>query len=302
MAEIKGTNVASKIVPYTDSDEYATHDEEYGRGGYRTVNTVDEMNAIPADRRKEGMLVYVKNDKYYRLNSSNEFVDAGIINGDSNGSNNIKVLTTSSLFERNRDNVITLNASDTTIIKSLFNNQYKNVQLYYLGANSIYPVNVYSASFSSTSPSTGNKVFLSTTSHTGVPNGEVITYSNSTDTFKTGSNSQISNEIVVDNYNLSQNGYVKFQTGLMIQWGTRVGATGGAINLYFPTSFYNTDYNIYFTGAVNNTSESFIYAPGYDLNGKYTSYCRVLTRGINSTPAIVWTSWNFTWLAIGRWK
>ena len=88
----------------------------------------------------------------------------------------------------------------------------------------------------------------------------------------------------------------------MIQWGTRAGATNGAINLYFPTSFYNTDYNIYFTGAVNNTSESFIYAPGYDLNGKYTSYCRVLTRGINSTPAIVWTRWNFTWFAIGRWK
>ncbi len=88
----------------------------------------------------------------------------------------------------------------------------------------------------------------------------------------------------------------------MLQWGTRAGATNGAINLYFPQSFYNTDYNIYFTGAVNNTSESFIYAPGYDLNGKYTSYCRVITRGINSTPAIVWTSWNFTWFAIGRWK
>lgn len=78
MADIKGTNVASKIVPYTTSDNYATHDEEYGRGGYRTVNTVAEMNAIPADRRKEGMLVYVKNDKYYRLNSSNTFVDAEI--------------------------------------------------------------------------------------------------------------------------------------------------------------------------------------------------------------------------------
>ena len=412
MAEIKGTNVASKIVPYTDSDEYATHDEKYGVGGYRTVDSVSEMNAIPAARRKEGMLVYVKNDRYYRLNSSNTFVDAGIISsgsdvqiyqvniaklnfntildgseatndqideasycitawlnnsivlyndpnyflmqggyvgtlnmslnlsenticfilphneelgsgaylyrldnnsniwnvvsldvaGGSSGSSNIKVLTTSSLFERNRNNAITLNANDTTIIKSLFNNQYKNVQLYYLGANSIYPVNVYSASFSSTSPSTGNMVFLSTTSETGVPNAEVITYSNSTNTFKTGSNSQISNEIVVDNYNLSQNGYVKFQTGLMIQWGTRAGATNGAINLYFPTSFYNTGYNIYFTGAVNNTGESFIYAPGYDLNGKYTSYCRVLTRGINSTPAIVWTSWNFTWFAIGRWK
>lgn len=111
--------------------------------------------------------------------------------------------------------------------------------------------------------------------------------------------SDLSNAMTVS---LGQNGYAKFNNGLLIQWGTRVGATGGAINLYFPTSFYNTDYNIYFTGAVNNTGESFIYAPGYDLNGKYTSYCRVITRGINSTPAIVWTSWNFTWFAIGRWK
>lgn len=192
MAEIKGTNVASKIVPYTDSDEYATHDEKYGVGGYRTVDSVSEMNAIPAARRKEGMLVNVKGDKIYKLNSSNTFVDAG------------------------------------------------------LGG------------------------------------GEVIDWNSGS--------------------NLSKNGYQKFSNGLMIQWGTRVGETGGAINLYFPTTFYNTDYNIYFTGAVNNTSESFIYAPGYDLNGKYTSYCRVLTRGINSTPAIVWTRWNFTWLAIGRWK
>lgn len=192
MAEIKGTNVVSKIVPYTDSDEYATHDEKYGVGGYRTVDSVSEMDAIPAARRKEGMLVNVKGGKIYKLNSSNTFVDAGL----------------------------------------------------------------------------------------GV--GEVIDWNSGS--------------------NLSRSGYQKFSNGLMIQWGTRAGATWGAINLYFPTSFYNTDYNIYFTGAVNNTSESFIYAPGYDLNGKYTSYCRVLTRGINSTPAIVWTSWNFTWLAIGRWR
>ena len=78
MAEIKGTNVASKIVPYTDSDEYATHDEKYGVGGYRTVDSVSDMNAIPAARRKEGMLVYVKGDKIYKLNSSNTFVNAGL--------------------------------------------------------------------------------------------------------------------------------------------------------------------------------------------------------------------------------
>lgn len=296
MADIKGTNVASKIVPYTTSDNYATHDEEYGRGGYRTVNTVAEMNAIPADRRKEGMLVYVKNDKYYRLNSSNTFEDAGIINGASSGSNNIKVLTTSSLFERKRNNVITLNASDTTIIKSLFNNQYKNVQLYYLGANSIYPVNVYSASFSSTSPSTGNNVFLSTTSHTGVPNGEVITYSNSTDTFKTGSNSQISNEIVVDNYNLSQNGYVKFQTGLMIQWGymspSSMNSTTGQQIINLPLSFYNTYYTVVTTVISTHTSPIV-----KEIVSKYNSY--FIIKSIQY-GAIAGEPCN--WLAIGRWK
>ena len=296
MADIKGTNVASKIVPYTTSDNYATHDEEYGRGGYRTVNTVAEMNAIPADRRKEGMLVYVKNDKYYRLNSSNTFEDAGIINGASSGSNNIKVLTTSSLFERKRNNVITLNASDTTIIKSLFNNQYKNVQLYYLGANGIYPVNVYSASFSSTSPSTGNNVFLSTTSHTGVPNGEVITYSNSTDTFKTGSNSQISNEIVVDNYNLSQNGYVKFQTGLMIQWGymspSSMNSTTGQQIINLPLSFYDTYYTVVTTVISTHTSPIV-----KEIVSKYKSYFIIKSIQYGSIAGE-----PYNWFAIGRWK
>ena len=410
MAEIKGTNVASKIVPYTDSDEYATHDEKYGVGGYRTVDSVSEMNAIPAARRKEGMLVYVKDDKYYRLNSSNTFVDAGIINsgsdvqiyqvniaklnfntildgseatndqineagecvtawlnnsivlyndptyfleqggyvgtlnmsfnhnenticfilphneelgsgaylyrldnnsntwnvvsldvaGGSSGSSNIKVLTTSSLFERNRNNAITLNANDTTIIKSLFNNQYKNVQLYYLGANSIYPVNVYSASFSSTSPSTGNMVFLSTTSETGVPNAEVITYSNSTNTFKTGSNSQISNEIVVDNYNLSQNGYVKFQTGLMIQWGRVGGSSTASYSVTMPTSFYNTEYKIFAT-VYKPSSDSAIYSASPIATNKTVSRF-YLNRNYASggTTGLSQESWD--WFAIGRWK
>lgn len=408
MAEIKGTNVASKIVPYTDSDEYATHDEKYGVGGYRTVDSVSEMNAIPAARRKEGMLVYVKNDRYYRLNSSNTFVDAGIINsgsdvqfyqvnidklnfntildgseatndqineaggcitawlnniivlyndptyfleqggyvgtlnmsfnlnenticfilphneelgsgaylyrldynsniwnvvpldGTGSGSSNIKVLTTSSLFERSRNNVITLNANDTTIIKSLFNNQYKNVQLYYLGANGIYPVNVYCANFSSTSPSTGNMVFLSTTSHTGVPNGEVITYSNSTNTFKTGSNSQISNEIVVDNYTLSQNGYVKFQTGLMLQWGRVGGSSTASYSVTMPTSFYNTEYKIFAT-VYKPSSDSAIYSASPIATNKTVSRF-YLNRNYASggTTGLSQESWD--WFAIGRWK
>jgi hypothetical protein len=113
------------------------------------------------------------------------------------------------------------------------------------------------------------------------------------------------NAIQLESQNLwnekAKNGYVKYSNGLLMQWGTRAGATG-AISLYFPTSFYDTNYNVYLTAGLNVTSEPFVYAPGYDPNNKNKSYIIILARGINSTPAIVWTSWDFTWFAIGRWK
>lgn len=76
MAEtIGGTNVPNRIVPYTTDDTYATHDEQYGRGGYRSVATVDEMNAISTKRRKDGMLVKViATNTFYTL-KNNKFVE-----------------------------------------------------------------------------------------------------------------------------------------------------------------------------------------------------------------------------------
>ena len=62
MAEIKGTNLAAPIVPFTDQDVYATHEAKYGKGGFRTVANMAELNAIPAPRREEGMLAYVLED------------------------------------------------------------------------------------------------------------------------------------------------------------------------------------------------------------------------------------------------
>ena len=62
MAEIKGTNIASPVVPFTDQDIYATHYAKYGHGGYRTVKDMAELNSIPAPRIEEGMLVYVIED------------------------------------------------------------------------------------------------------------------------------------------------------------------------------------------------------------------------------------------------
>lgn len=82
--EMKGTNISSPLVPFTKDDKYATHDETFGRGGYRSVSSIAEMNAIPAERRKEGMLVNVLNDRIYQL-KNNSFVDAGLGSGGGGG-------------------------------------------------------------------------------------------------------------------------------------------------------------------------------------------------------------------------
>lgn len=47
MADLKGTVAASQIVPGSSDDKYATHHEQYGAGGYRTVASVSERNNIP---------------------------------------------------------------------------------------------------------------------------------------------------------------------------------------------------------------------------------------------------------------
>lgn len=59
MAELKGTQVAAIVVPFTDADKYATHDAEYGKGGFRSVSTIEGRDAIPVERKTEGMIVRV---------------------------------------------------------------------------------------------------------------------------------------------------------------------------------------------------------------------------------------------------
>ena len=62
MANIKGTNVSSPIVPFSDQDIYPTHEAKYGKGGFRTVTNYEDLDLISMARREEGMLVYVLND------------------------------------------------------------------------------------------------------------------------------------------------------------------------------------------------------------------------------------------------
>jgi len=60
MSKIKGgVAMAGFICPSDSTDTYPTHKAEYGKGGYRSVTTIAERDAIPEDRRSPGMQVYV---------------------------------------------------------------------------------------------------------------------------------------------------------------------------------------------------------------------------------------------------
>lgn len=75
MTELKGTNVAAPVVPFTSDDKYATHDAAYGKGGFRSVNTIAERDAIPADRKTEGMVVRVQVEKKHYVWESNAWAE-----------------------------------------------------------------------------------------------------------------------------------------------------------------------------------------------------------------------------------
>lgn len=436
MANINGTNVAAKIVPFTTDDSYATHDEQYGVGGYRTVASVTEMNNIPSARRKEGMLVNVTGDKIYKL-VNGSFVDAslggggalsiielpsavaeltststveqvktafggnsgitsilnsitldkkyvagvtstviggitasailpviatGIVGSNKNllllyptnyyrinlalidgavsvslepvynasisddplnaiqtgavkayidsggggGSSNVKYLTTPRLFENKREESLTLNSNDCAVISSLYNNNYKKVQLYYIGEPSgdlgIYPVNVASSAFNGNLYET-DTIYLSITTDNGIPICDTITVEDAT-SMRTDLNPTISCSITFDGYSNDYNGYVKFRNGMMIQWGYQTESSNEEGTVIFPTSFYY------------NSSSFFKIVPSVVITtrgGNTNNVYSTLATAIGSTTftfvkkamnpsGIGASSAGFSWIAIGRWK
>jgi hypothetical protein len=61
MANIPGTiPLGGPIAPTALIDVYATHFAQFQFGGWRAVNNEAERDAIPLERREEGMVVYIK--------------------------------------------------------------------------------------------------------------------------------------------------------------------------------------------------------------------------------------------------
>jgi len=69
------------VAPKDTLDIYAITDEIFNRGGYRSVADTTERDAITADRRKLGMLVYCFNDNtFYTLKTGLDNTDWEIAN------------------------------------------------------------------------------------------------------------------------------------------------------------------------------------------------------------------------------
>lgn len=76
MAELlNGVKVTGTLVPTDPNDEYPVTIEDWHKGGYRAVETEDNMRSIPAALLKNGMLIYIiTNKKTYRY-LNNDFID-----------------------------------------------------------------------------------------------------------------------------------------------------------------------------------------------------------------------------------
>ncbi len=67
MSNLYGTNVSATIKPFTTADRFPTHEAQYGKGGYRTVESENDLYTIYTDRLETGTLVYVSLlDKIYK--------------------------------------------------------------------------------------------------------------------------------------------------------------------------------------------------------------------------------------------
>jgi hypothetical protein len=61
MANIPGTiPLGGAIAPQAELDTYSTHFTKYGNGGWRSVSSIAERDAITPERREEGMVVYIR--------------------------------------------------------------------------------------------------------------------------------------------------------------------------------------------------------------------------------------------------
>ena len=97
---------------------------------------------------------------------------------------------------------------------------------------------------------------------------------------------------------LNQNGYAKFNNGLLIQWGYS-SSSGRNKTIYLPISFYDTNYSVLVTmkRTVDDTTN---YTGDVWTQNKSSFLMFGLYHSTDTNNGAVWGGFN--WFAIGRWK
>lgn len=101
-------------------------------------------------------------------------------------------------------------------------------------------------------------------------------------------------------YQAGQNGYIKFDNGLLMQWGYKTANSTGTNTTYTPIAFYNATYVPVIT----------YYEPGNGMNivtglimNKQTSYFTIRSRyAVGDSNGTGAGTNDFYWVAVGRWK
>jgi hypothetical protein len=106
--------------------------------------------------------------------------------------------------------------------------------------------------------------------------------------------SDLSNAMTVS---LGQNGYAKFNNGLLIQWGYFSAGASNNQSINFPVSFKSC-FSLAFSSSTDNTDNS-IWSVNYAAI--YASYFTVYRRYANA-ESVSPSSQSFRWIAIGSWK
>lgn len=222
---------------------------------------------------------------------------------------NVKYLTTPDLFSRSRNSssYILLNTSDQVIINSLFDGNYAKVQLYYVGSPNgdygICPVNIYGNVFDNPSSegSDGENIYLTILQDLGVPVYEVISMDYNDNLFYAiQDNATISNNLFAYITNYSTNtGYIKFNNGTLLQWGSGMTTASQSYNVSLPISFLSTSYFV--VGTVKlGTGDASLYTFSTNANKTESSFGASIIK--YSTGTLSFTSQQYNYIAIGRWK
>ena len=93
---------------------------------------------------------------------------------------------------------------------------------------------------------------------------------------------------------LNQNGYAKFNNGLLIQWGY-ASAVVGTQTIYLNTSFYDTNYTVVTNTITGNASLQVAVVKTIRIKNRSSLVILSVQQG-----GAAGEPWN--WLAIGRWK